>query len=961
MSKSIRSISFGAILSLAIFFTTSAFALEPTDKWEGLIDYAATGATLLDDQCTLTYDATTDKQSCIPLASANGDRDFQGDTALTESESFLGGIPNDVHIVKATLIWIGSVNPVGGTIDTQVTLTPPGGTGYTVFAGPGNLQEKTLRNQDANTGEIQNWHYYTNRVDVTEFMQTHHVTEGGDLNGYYKFSDYQGYAGAPYIWNTMAMGGWSLIIVYSSPTANPKRIFYYTNFDYTSNNQLVQNPSGFQVPEDAEAKVTLFISEGDYPLWGMCYGMEDMNSPTLNTGDFTGTPAEICSDYLGINYTEGLFFNGEILDDGCFPDAPSQEITTGLYTPTGPNSENVYNSTVNTNLHPSEGACRINTYSIDLDTFDVSNYLNFGDTEANVTMSLGSDFIFTNYIILSIDTKLPDFDIPGEPEKRASVPTGESLYPGQEFTYYIDVQNNGEDVAVNVKVKDDLPSQVHYVPDSTYVVDPNGTRTHVPDPASGVPPCYTGIPISDSMNPDPSKRYTVEIGVKLKTLAEGITKETIIDNVAEIIAGDGDVYFTNGGIPASHSVKIESYEGELNFSKGSKNPESRFVSPGDSNVLAAHIVMSALDGDVQLSAMTFTPVANTEPLVIESAQLYLDKGNDGAKSPTDILIGESSWESNGLVFNDFSALPQVDKDSVASLLLIVKIADNATPGLISQLELTADKLSIRGFSKGLPFKAAKLYIPAEDTDLSVEFGLLNPPDSYVTAGDTAIAAQIMFKSYTAGTTIESITIGSEGTVYEPNEVVEISMYSDIDANGVVSGSDQQLGTTINPGSDDPNLTFSGINMVLNSGEYMNVIVSVKFAEDAGSEKTFRLTLNNAEQIVAGTANILGTPLEGSLFTIADTVEGCLDDNECLNSYGYGWYCDQLAGICKDGNSGTDGDVDGDAITDGDTDGNGGGSSADGSGGCLTIANNNAALFFIALLVMFVALRRRRVK
>lgn len=66
---------------------------------------------------------------------------------------------------------------------------------------------------------------------------------------------------------------------------------------------------------------------------------------------------------------------------------------------------NAYNSTVNTNINPTEVPCRIDQYSIDLDSFDVSALVAEGDRQAEIIWEVGQDSIFTNYFIFSVSGK----------------------------------------------------------------------------------------------------------------------------------------------------------------------------------------------------------------------------------------------------------------------------------------------------------------------------------------------------------------------------------------------------------------------------------------------------------------------------------------------------------------------------------------------------------------------------
>ncbi len=902
-----RSLSVRGFLTLVLLFGLigSAAALEPTDKWEGSIDYAATGGTFLNDTCQASA------FGCV-----TGVFDGQGDSVTANSQADLDGIPDDANVVKAYLVWMGSIQHGVDSPDDTINIRPPQGNSYTIVAEPEQLSEIVYDDLDAND-QMATYHYFTYRVEVTEILRRHVVSNQKPLNGTYLLSGFSAYAGEPYLSRTVALGGWSLFIVYSVPQSQPKRVYYYTDFRAIHDEVVELNPAGFEVPENPEAKVTFFLGEGDQGIRGM---------------GLTGT------------HNEELRFNGTVLVDACN------------------DADNAYNSTVNTNIYPNEEPCRINQYSIDLDTFFVSNLLGLGDTEAQVLMSLGQDQAFSNYLILSIDTKLPDFDIPNEPEKASSV-TG-ALYPGQEFTYYIYVQNNGEDIAANVRVRDELPLDVTYVAGSTVVVEPSGERVAVADGPNGEAPCLSGIDVADTMPPGEGFRRTIEFKVRLNSVEQGVTKETIVENMAEIISGNGDIYFTNGGIPVRHNVQLESFEGTLYFKKGPRHPGSHFVAGGEQRVTVAHLNLKALEGDIQMSSLMFTPMADTDALVISGAELYLDNNNDGLlDSGDDMIDSRQSWTSGGLVFDDFSRLPEVEANEQHNLLLVVDIADDVQPGQIAQLELIEDNVGVRGFTSGLPFACATLYVPSEDTDLSMELGFMNPSDGYLSQGAVAPVMQLLVRAYSDGVSLSGLTISAEGTVHDSTEVTAMDLITDINGNGLKDPGEPALGGSQTFGADNAAVTFSGLNLSVPNGGEAYLLLVGQFSETIGEEKKFRVLINNNDQLEAGGKVVLGAPISGSLFTFTSgQVVECTTDAECAQELGASWVCDQINGLCvetsvPDGDNPADGDdpADGDAWTpDGDT-----GDDEDDGGGCRTAGSSGAMALMLLFAVLSVTWIRRR--
>lgn len=140
-----------------------------------------------------------------------------------------------------------------------------------------------------------------------------------------------------------AYAGWSLILIYVSPETEGHQLYLYDDFTFVGNTESLQlSVSGFLTPDDPTgSRLTCFVGEGDFRYTG---------------------------DYIKVN--------NFALSDAINP------------------ANNVWNSYSNTLDNPSVNG-------IDLDTFDISSYLDAGDTSA--TIELGTDIEIYNsiYVILS--------------------------------------------------------------------------------------------------------------------------------------------------------------------------------------------------------------------------------------------------------------------------------------------------------------------------------------------------------------------------------------------------------------------------------------------------------------------------------------------------------------------------------------------------------------------------------
>jgi hypothetical protein len=235
--------------------------------------------------------------------------------------------------------------------------------------------------QLASTGGENSWSYSC-YYDATDIVRAHldpgtksgtftlgHVLEG---NGYTLYPSgttgyplatpavktlwYYPYYPSQYEWT---YAGWSLIIIYSTPETEGHQLYLFDTFRYIGKGgnptQVAFNISGFLAPDDTTGShLTYFVGEGD---------------------DF----------YKG----DSIKINGHLLSDAVNP------------------SDNVFNSHSNAINDPTFKS------GIDIDTFDISTYINPADISANVVLITskpgGQDYaeIYNLvYIILSFRSEI---------------------------------------------------------------------------------------------------------------------------------------------------------------------------------------------------------------------------------------------------------------------------------------------------------------------------------------------------------------------------------------------------------------------------------------------------------------------------------------------------------------------------------------------------------------------------
>jgi len=518
------------VFAFNILITLSIYALPissfPSMEYEGAYDYFILSKSLLLD--------TADYSSYEP----------QGDTSIGvtgASDTLLEtDIPEDAVIEKALLVWFASVDDSNNMMltDNSVTLTIPDGSEHTVTA---SLQGNTASPQGLEFESYykSGYYYYVYRVDVTdiisEFQYDQETGEIKSLAGEYNVK------GVDDIWDcaksgtshaycssASMIGGWQLVLIYGSSKIARKRIYFYNGMDWSSNTTIKPttiNITNFELPENAAVRISFVTSDGD---------------------DYIQAPESL---ELQGGLAPTALVLGEVGNDVCNP----------LNQP--------FNSKFRTlNYKGEQSACR-QELSFDVDTFymqydpDVPDsifnpHLQYGTNSMNFYIKTGADIVLTNYLILSVDTRLPAFDIPEKNEKMILTPLAKAdkVCPKTIFGYQITVENHGYEPAESVIVKDDISGIQTYIP-GTLQIDKTGTGTcFEPVEDSGGMPLETGLTVADTMNicqnESDCDRVLIRFLVKPSDSAPKNASFTNSALIWDIKTGEGQAYKTNQGLAA---------------------------------------------------------------------------------------------------------------------------------------------------------------------------------------------------------------------------------------------------------------------------------------------------------------------------------------------------------------------------------------------------------------------------
>tara|TARA_R110000751_G_scaffold214579_1_gene318070 strand:- start:29046 stop:31472 length:2427 start_codon:yes stop_codon:yes gene_type:complete len=231
---------------------------------------------------------------------------------------------------------------------------------YWAGSGPGDFDvtfnqvhiaaERTF-NLTFNSGG-QDYIYFAAFADVTQQVQT-------TGNGNYTLSDLDltlvipAYCSPP--GSGTNFGGWAVTVVYEDATLPKNQVNVFDGLESVSsqNQTLDITLDNLMVLDTQGAKVGFLAWEGD----------------------------------SGISVNETLRFNGNILSN----------------LPLNP-PDNAFNGT---NSFTSSDVL----YNMDIDVYPISNFINPGDTSANIQLTSGQDFVMVNNIITVLNTELPDATI----------------------------------------------------------------------------------------------------------------------------------------------------------------------------------------------------------------------------------------------------------------------------------------------------------------------------------------------------------------------------------------------------------------------------------------------------------------------------------------------------------------------------------------------------------------------
>ncbi|WP_072863272.1 Calx-beta domain-containing protein [Arenibacter palladensis] len=224
---------------------------------------------------------------------------------------------------------------------------------------------------------LTNRNFYGYVSDVTSIVQG----IANPSTNTYDFSDLDIDNTGNYCSTATVLGGWTLIVFYEDPSLPAVNINLYQGFDGLSNSGTSFTLDSFFAIAGSGAKASFLSWEGDPNLDGSSSG--------------SSNPEELSiTNQSGTTYV--------LTGDGGQP------------------GNNAYNSTIYDNtVSPVYNTA--NSYGVDLDTYDISTYIQPSDTQVTANVDVGQDFVISAAVVIKVPSNLiagrvfEDVNYPGGP------------------------------------------------------------------------------------------------------------------------------------------------------------------------------------------------------------------------------------------------------------------------------------------------------------------------------------------------------------------------------------------------------------------------------------------------------------------------------------------------------------------------------------------------------------------
>jgi len=339
--------------------------------------------------------------------------------------------------------------------------------------------------------------------------------------------------------------------------------------------------------------------------------------------------------------------------------------------------------------------------------------------------------------------------------------------------------------------------------------------------------------------------------------------------------------------------------GSLRFAAGPVAVPDAIVATNADDVPALQIVAAAFNEDVTVTRLSLRASGSLDDAAgVSKVRLLEDRNQNGRIDAADIEVASSvrpAGDDGSVTFSPLSL--RLVRGTEVVLLATVSLSGAGTAGQTVQLAL-ADDADVTAFgsvsgaigSSGAPIRGATISLVGA---LNVRLGPASPIGVGVVPGSRFGALQLELFTRGEAVTVEQLTLRLRGSADDGQAVDRISLWRDLDGDGVVGDSDM-LAQSAEVSADDTMVMLPALALRLAADAEIRLLAVVAVAPDAVPGGTIRVGLEANEHVRAtgaatGSIDAVGAPIEGSAFTIvrplpepavgAPPVESC----ECSSS------------------------------------------------------------------------------
>lgn len=331
----------------------------------------------------------------------------------------------------------------------------------------------------------------------------------------------------------------------------------------------------------------------------------------------------------------------------------------------------------------------------------------------------------------------------------------------------------------------------------------------------------------------------------------------------------------------------------LRLLAGATAPADRLVAGDARDVVALAFVLEAANEDATVSRISATAAGSLDDRAdVRAARLVLDQNGDGLLDPGDVEIqGNVRATADDGVYSFSPLAERVLKNQSKRYLVVVDLAGTGGAGKTQRLSIArdADISALGSISGSISAVGAPLAGPQSTLvgALNIARGSASPAGVGVEPTQTFPALQL--ELFTVGETVDlsALALSLSGSADDRAAVASADLYVDEDGDGVAGPADRHLGS-VGPDGDDGRLSFMGLGLELDASSTTRLLATLTLAAGASPGGTLRLGVKAGDDLRAtgrqsGPVTAVGTPVQGSLFTIVSPYEpgpGAMTEGGC---------------------------------------------------------------------------------